>query len=98
MSDTIQGNCWHCRHALTVADYGRETSCPGCGKPTRVCRNCGHYAPARPNECAEPTVERVLEKERANFCELFEPTDSPIGAGADAPADDLVRAAENLFK
>lgn len=98
MSDMIRGSCWHCGRGLTAADYGRETNCPDCGKPTRACRNCRHYAPGRPNECIEPMVERVLEKERANFCELFEPTDSPVGGGPSSGAGDLILAAEDLFK
>jgi len=98
MSATIQGNCWHCTQTLTAADYGRETNCPGCSKPTRVCRNCRHFAPGRPNDCVEPMTEPILEKERANFCELFEPTDRPSGGGARAAAADLAKAAEDLFK
>jgi hypothetical protein len=43
-------------------------------------------------------VERVLDKDRANFCELFEPTGNPAGGGTDTSADDLFRAAEELFK
>jgi len=98
MSDEIRGLCWHCGCGLRAADYGRETSCPGCGRPTRACRNCRHYAPGRPNECLEPMVERVLEKERANFCELFEPGRPAATAGL-APSDDALRkAAEELFK
>lgn len=98
MSATIQGNCWHCNQALTAADYGRETNCPGCTIPTRVCRNCRHFAPGRPNDCVEPMTEPILEKERANFCELFEPTDRPLGDGTRTPAADLAKAAEDLFK
>jgi hypothetical protein len=98
MSNPIQGNCWYCGHDLTAADYGRETNCPGCTKPTRSCRNCRHYAPGRPNDCIEPMTEPVLEKERANFCELFEPTHRPAGGGSNTAGDDLVKAAEDLFK
>lgn len=98
MSDEIRGTCWHCGRGLTAADYGREATCLNCGKPTRVCRNCSHYAPGRPNECLEPMVERVIEKERSNFCELFDPSDRPPGEKS-APSEDALRkAAEDLFK
>jgi hypothetical protein len=43
-------------------------------------------------------AEPVLEKERANFCELFEPTDRPAGGKGGPAADDLVKAAESVFK
>ncbi len=59
MNDDIIGKCWHCGAGLTKADYGRETSCLACNKPTRVCRNCRHFAPGRlfdpsPNPAAGP--------------------------------------------
>jgi hypothetical protein len=42
-------------------------------------------------------VERVLDKERANFCELFDPADRP--ASNSGPKDeDLLKKAEDLFK
>jgi hypothetical protein len=94
----IQGKCWHCGQALKSVDYGRETTCLGCGKPTRVCRNCRWYAPPRPNQCEEPVVERVLEKEKPNFCELFEPTMTPRQSTATSSDDALRQAAEDLFK
>jgi hypothetical protein len=98
MIDPTRGNCWHCGQALSTADYGREADCPSCHRPTRVCRNCCHFAPGRPNECVEPMAEPVLEKERANFCEFFEPTDRPTGNGAGPTVAELLRAAEDLFK
>lgn len=43
-------------------------------------------------------VDRVVDKERANFCELFEPS---LKAGSQTPGSDrdaLRQAAESLFK
>jgi hypothetical protein len=43
-------------------------------------------------------AERVVNKERANFCEYFEPG-RPAASGAAGPgSDDLRRAAEDLFR
>lgn len=95
---TIVGICWSCRRGLTLADYGRETSCVGCGKDTRACRNCRFFAPGRPNDCIEPMAEPVKDKQRANFCEYFEPAAEPL-AGPDRQADASLReAAEALFR
>ncbi|MEJ2619176.1 MAG: hypothetical protein P8163_02695 [Candidatus Thiodiazotropha sp.] len=88
VNDLIKGKCWHCNRGLQAIDYGRETSCLTCGKPTRVCRNCRWYAPGRPNQCEEPAVEQVLDKEKANFCELFEPTLTPLTDEAPQTPDD----------
>ncbi|MES9831554.1 MAG: hypothetical protein ABW157_09910 [Candidatus Thiodiazotropha sp. LLP2] len=98
MNDLTKGKCWHCGQVLQSMDFGRETNCTACGKPTRVCRNCRWYAPSRPNQCEEPAVERVLEKEKSNFCELFEPTFNPLTDDTIKPDDALRQAAEDLFK
>jgi hypothetical protein len=98
MSEAITGKCWHCGAPLGGSDYGRENSCLACGKPTRVCRNCRWYAPARPNQCEEPMAERVMDKERANFCGYFEPTAEVAASGKGDAEVDLRKAAEDLFK
>ncbi|MEY6432813.1 hypothetical protein ABC977_10380 [Thioalkalicoccus limnaeus] len=94
------GRCWSCGRGLTSADYGRENRCLGCDRDTRVCRNCRHYAPGRANECYEPRSERILIKDRANFCDFFEPNAAPAGikTPAQAAPDALRQAAEALFK
>lgn len=97
MAEDIIGCCWHCGASLGPHDYGRETGCPGCGKPTRVCRNCSWFDRTRANACQEPRAEPVLEKQRANFCEFFEPT-TPASAGSVTPEEALRQAAEALFK
>jgi hypothetical protein len=97
MNTEIVGKCWNCARPLTQAEYGREATCLGCGKPTHVCRNCRHYARGRPNDCNEPMAEPVLHKDRANFCELFEPTQRPA-EGSGPTAEDLIKSAQDLFK
>ena len=98
MSSPILGKCWHCGGDLKAEDYGRETTCLGCGKPTRVCRNCRWFAPDRTNECEEPVADRVMDKERANYCEFFEATINTSGLDGDSGEEDLLKAAEDLFK
>ena len=98
MNDSIKGKCWHCGQELQTADYGRETNCRNCGKPTRACRNCRWYAPGRPNQCEEPAVERVMDKEKPNFCELFEATLEPRSDEKDTSDEAMRQAAEDLFK
>ncbi|MES9906052.1 MAG: hypothetical protein ABW168_25670 [Sedimenticola sp.] len=97
MSKTILGKCWNCGRNLESNDFGRETLCRVCHKPTRVCRNCLWYAPAFANQCKEPVTERVVEKERANFCAFFEATTDAAAAEL-VVENDLLSAAEDLFK
>jgi hypothetical protein len=98
MHTEIVGKCWHCGADLTQSDYGREAGCMACGKPTHVCRNCRHYAPGRPNDCLEPLAERVLDKTRANFCDHFESSLTPAAAGTSPLPDNLLKAAQDLFR
>jgi predicted RNA-binding Zn-ribbon protein involved in translation (DUF1610 family) len=92
------GNCWHCGKQLEASDYGREATCPNCGKYTHVCKNCRFFAPGKPNSCLEPIAEPVTDKTRANFCGYFEPTSPKLKATSEPSADDLRKAAEDLFK
>lgn len=96
MPYNMHGNCWHCGAALQEPDYSRESLCPGCNKPTHVCRNCRFYKTSAPNACSEPVADPVSDKTRANFCGYFEAVEQNAGP-ADSNADDLRQAAEDLF-
>lgn len=50
---------------------GRREVCSGCGKDLHVCRNCRFYDPQAYNACREPQAERVIDKDRSNFCDYF---------------------------
>jgi len=64
--------CHRCRQALEGSDViGRNDVCPQCGADLRCCLNCRHFEPGAYNQCREPQAERVLDKERANFCDCF---------------------------
>jgi predicted RNA-binding Zn-ribbon protein involved in translation (DUF1610 family) len=97
MADLMGGKCWNCGAELGPGEYGRETNCLGCGKPTRICKNCRWHAPGRPNDCEEPVAEPVADKTRANYCEFFEPT-ANVGSVSGDSADAMRQAAEDLFK
>lgn len=97
MNPNAEGRCWSCGQSLLAADYAREGRCPSCGKAAYACRNCRFHAPGRANDCLEPVAERVIDKERPNFCDLFEPAVRAAVPAAPA-ADNLRAAAEALFK
>ena len=73
---------------------GRRATCPECEAELHSCLNCRHYDEASPHECREPHAEKVVEKDRANACELFQPGDgaSRRRAGATAAARDALSA------
>jgi hypothetical protein len=95
MSTHTEGVCWHCGHTLAAADYTREGECPNCRKQTHVCRNCRFFAPGRSNDCFEPVAEPVNDKQRANFCDYFEPGTDTYRASGDV--DRLKADADALF-
>ncbi|HVN63122.1 MAG TPA: hypothetical protein VMT58_00685 [Candidatus Binataceae bacterium] len=84
--------CWKCGRAIEVIErVGFRDDCPGCGRALHSCRNCGFYDPAYNNSCRETMAERVVDKERFNFCEYFaaasagaRPTVGMAAAGASA--------------
>ena len=95
MSGNAEGVCWACGQQLDASMYQREGECPQCRKQTHVCRNCHFYEPGRPNDCQEPIAEPVRDKDRANFCDYFEPSADSYQPSEDV--DKLKAAAENLF-
>lgn len=96
MNENIVGNCWSCGKGLTQSYYGRGDTCPQCGRDTKVCKGCEFYDPKMNNECRESQADRVVEKERSNFCDYFRPK---AGAGIGMAAQDKSKAAADaLFR
>lgn len=89
--------CFSCGKPLEVTDrVGRQETCPSCEVDLHCCRNCGFYDPKAYNECREPQAERVLEKERSNFCDYFQiATDRPE---AERKESDVKKKLEGLFR
>ncbi len=70
--------CYQCGEKLNAGStVGRRDVCPSCGSDVHVCLNCRFYDPGSYNDCREPQAERVVEKDRSNFCDYFEFSDSP---------------------
>lgn len=84
MSDTAKVICHGCGTATEVpAPVSRGASCGRCGADLRCCLNCGFLDRAAYNDCGEPSAERVVDKDRANFCDYFTPG---VRAAAGVPA------------
>ena len=65
---------------------GRRDTCARCGVDLHSCRQCRFYEPNAADACREPQAERVVDKERGNFCEHFACAETPRGA-ASRPGD-----------
>ena len=90
-------HCRACAAELALAHPpGRRDTCPGCGVDLRCCLNCALYDPGYANACREPNAERVVEKDRGNFCEYFALREE--AAGRAAPVEGTRARLEALFK
>ncbi len=98
MSDPTSFNCYFCHKSIPVLGAFKVTrteDCPYCSKSLHCCRMCKFYDPKVYNECVEVNAERIVDKEKANFCDYF----SLSGSGKNGPsADELIKNAEALFK
>ena len=90
-------HCFKCNAALSTESVGRRDTCSSCNSDVRVCKNCTFYDLKAYNECREPQAERVLEKERANFCGYFKPR-SGANLQSGASKEDVLKSLDDLFK
>ncbi len=73
----------------------RNATCESCAADLRCCRTCRFYDPSAYNACTEPAADRVLEKDRANFCDFYAPvgiaTRAPVGSANPGALAELER-------
>lgn len=65
--------CWKCGASLAdePLPLARAAECRGCHTDLHVCKLCEFYDVRVANACREPIADRVVNKERANFCGYF---------------------------
>lgn len=64
--------CFRCDAIVEEREFfSRRDECGKCGADLHVCRNCSFYRAGRSNECEESQAERVVDKDRANYCDFF---------------------------
>ena len=93
--------CHACSSEFVFDDpIGRSARCEKCGSDLRCCLSCRFHDVSAYNECAEPSAERVLEKDRANFCDYFSPAAGDVAAQHAGPASagDNLSDLEKLFR
>jgi hypothetical protein len=92
-------SCHSCKKTLDVGPkVSRREDCPFCGSDLHVCSNCRFYAPGSYNDCHEPQAERVVDKERSNFCDYFEFRDRGSNNRRKEEVKDPTSKLEGLFK
>ncbi len=92
-------SCFNCHKELTFADFiPFKESCEKCNCDVHCCKNCQFYDPSAYNSCKEPQADRVLEKERANFCDYFKAGKSAFAGQADNKKSSAMNKLDDLFK
>ena len=94
----MSSKCYNCSSELDFtegSDVGRSENCQSCYASIRCCMMCQFYDKSAYNECREPTADRILEKDKANFCDYFK-----LSAGDDnnESKNSALDAANALFK
>ncbi|MEO5366946.1 MAG: hypothetical protein H7831_11465 [Magnetococcus sp. WYHC-3] len=92
------GQCWQCGVTLDALQFGFRDLCPQCAWETHCCANCRFYDTHHYNDCREPQAERVVEKEKGNYCDYFEPGSAAEGGERRHVKEDAIKAAQALFK
>ncbi len=91
--------CYKCGKELSDTYkimVGRGDTCSHCMASIRCCKMCHFYDVKAYNECREPNADRVVDKEKANFCDYYKIGGGPSNAEKERQ-DALARAAA-LFK
>jgi hypothetical protein len=89
--------CAFCKKDLEFTGIiSRADTCPHCARYLRCCKQCKFYDPRSYNECKEVMAERIVDKERPNFCDFFSlkgPTNE-----SQKQVEEAKRKLEALFK
>lgn len=70
----MASSCFKCQSQLPESYnlmVSRSDTCPKCMTDVRCCKMCFFYDPKAYNECKESNADRIVEKEKANFCDYF---------------------------
>ena len=90
--------CYNCNKDLileSTENVSRSAECDFCHTDLRCCMMCEFYDTTAYNECKEPMADRIVDKDKANFCDYFKINQGSTGA---QKKDDALSAAEALFK
>ncbi len=85
--------CWQCGVSIAHLSLplSRFDECRSCRASLHACRLCQFHEVTVAKQCREPIAEEVKDKERANFCDYFQPrpgawTDKGVTEGERAKA------------
>lgn len=92
--------CISCHKENALDKVHFRDDCQFCGQDLHCCKQCQNYDQGSYNECIDPSADRILDKEKANYCDFYIPLQGK-GTQSDTAApnkNDLLAQAEALFK
>ena len=91
--------CHACgKEFATGREIGRKDECPFCTADLHCCRNCRFFDRSASKQCREPIAELVREKDKANYCDLFQFKETMAGIPAKDGEVSSRKALDDLFK
>ncbi|MBS1270551.1 MAG: hypothetical protein MAG794_01508 [Gammaproteobacteria bacterium] len=78
--------------------FSRFAECPVCKSELHVCKMCGHRALRYVGGCSHDFADKVLVKNKANFCGHFKPSPRAYEGGADPGKKRAQQELRTLFE
>jgi hypothetical protein len=91
-SEATDKVCWQCGAPLESERIGFRAMCDACSAWLHCCKNCRFYMPGKPNDCAIPGTDLIVDREASNLCEEYKLLGEP------PPPPASPDAFHNLFK
>lgn len=94
-----QLKCWKCGADLKSVPrpFSRFAECPACKAELHVCRMCRHYDLRYVGECNHDFADKVLVKDKANFCSHFKPSARAFEGAGDPEKEKAQQELQYLF-
>lgn len=91
--------CFSCKKEVAIGvKTGRTETCPFCNADLHCCLNCRYYDSGAYNQCHEPQAERVIEKDRSNFCDYFSFREASAAEAHSGPMQEKRNPLDSIFK
>jgi hypothetical protein len=91
--------CWKCGASLKEVPIplSRISVCLSCRAELHVCQLCAFFDTRKAEGCSEQRADPPKDKQRANFCEFFQPRGDAWQAPDHSAADQAKDALQKLF-
>jgi hypothetical protein len=97
--NVINIKCFNCKKDLNNLAYfkiTRRETCYSCEADLHSCKMCEFYDTTSYNDCRESNADRIVEKEKANFCDYFSLNKNCEEQGN--AKEELMNKANSIFK